>query len=107
MTTPFDIESFEEYLSTVKAELPSGRLYFRGHGKLAVDGHSLKPSIGRFDFLKSKRPTESEQIERDSPSHGLREKDEEPDRAGRLVPRVANPPRSAVNKKRQIGRAHV
>jgi len=30
MTTPFEIESFEEYLKTVRDELPEGRKYFGG-----------------------------------------------------------------------------
>jgi len=30
VSTPFEIESFEEYLETVHKELPKGRKYFRG-----------------------------------------------------------------------------
>jgi len=39
MTTPFMIESFEEYLNTVRNELPKGRIYFRGQTKLVSDGY--------------------------------------------------------------------
>ena len=45
MSTPFEIESFEEYLQTVRNELPDGRKYFRGQTKLIGDGYELKPSI--------------------------------------------------------------
>ena len=35
MSTPFSIGSFEEFLSTVRNELPKGCIYFRGQSKLA------------------------------------------------------------------------
>jgi hypothetical protein len=44
MSTPFEIESFEEYLQTVRNELPQdARKYFRGQTKLvsAVTSSSL------------------------------------------------------------------
>lgn len=49
MSTPFEIESFEEYLKTVRDELPEGRKYFRGQTKLLSAGYPLKPSIGRYE----------------------------------------------------------
>jgi FRG domain-containing protein len=48
MGTPFLIESFEEYLSTVRQELPKSRIYFRGQSKLINAGFALTPSIGRY-----------------------------------------------------------
>ena len=38
MSTPFEIESFEEYLKTVRDELPEGRKYFRGQTQAADRG---------------------------------------------------------------------
>ena len=64
MSTPFEIESFEEYLKTVRDELPKGRKYFRGQERLAVDRYPLKPSIGRFSHLEEKTPLDLEQLER-------------------------------------------
>lgn len=65
MNTPFEIESFEEYLETVKNELPPGRIYFRGQSKLVSAGYLLKPSIGRYDRLRDRKLFEREQLERD------------------------------------------
>ena len=65
MSTPFEIESFEEYLATVRNELPSGRKYYRGQSKLARDGYSLKPSIGRYDRLEGLSLFQQEKLERD------------------------------------------
>jgi hypothetical protein len=48
MSTPFVIESFEEYLSTVRNELPASQIYFRGQSKLINAGFALTPSIGRY-----------------------------------------------------------
>lgn len=48
MSTPFLIENFEEYLSTVRDELPKSRIYFRGQSKLISAGFALTPSIGRY-----------------------------------------------------------
>jgi len=63
MSTPFEIESFEEYLQTVRNELPDGRKYFRGQTKLVSAGYPLKPSIGRYDHLTSKSLRERDEIE--------------------------------------------
>lgn len=65
MSTPFEIESFQEYLDTVRNELPDGRIYFRGQSKLVSAGFPLKPSIGRYNKLESLRLFERDQIERD------------------------------------------
>ena len=65
MTTPFEIESFEEYLDTVRNELPEGRKYFRGQPKLISDGYPLKPSIGRYDHLRSRSFRERDELERE------------------------------------------
>ena len=54
MSTPFQIDSFEEYLKIVRNELPKGRKYFRGQTKLASAGYALKPSIGRYEHLNDK-----------------------------------------------------
>lgn len=64
MSTPFLIESFEEYLSTVRNELPKGRIYFRGQSKLINAGFALTPSIGRFAKLTKLTLFERDQIER-------------------------------------------
>jgi hypothetical protein len=53
MSTHFSIDSFEEYLRTVRNELPKSCVYFRGQSKLASDGYALKPSIGRYKKLES------------------------------------------------------
>jgi hypothetical protein len=65
MSTPFEIESFEEYLETVRKELPEGRKYFRGQSKLVSAGYQLKPSLGRYDHLLSKSLAERDEIERE------------------------------------------
>lgn len=65
MSTPFEIESFEEYLQTVRNELPDGRKYFRGQTKLVSAGYHLKPSIGRYDHLLSKSYRERDELERE------------------------------------------
>jgi FRG domain len=64
VTTPFEISSFEEYLATVKNELPTGRKYFRGQSKRAGEGYPLKCSMGRYTYLESKGPFEQEEVER-------------------------------------------
>lgn len=64
MSTPFLIESFEEYLDTVRRELPKGRIYFRGQSKLVSEGYPLKPSIGRYKKLESCTLFERDQTER-------------------------------------------
>src|ERR1039457_4887055 len=65
MSTPFLIDSFEEYLSTVRNELPKGCIYFRGQSRLAVDGYQLKSSIGRYAFLSKLTFYERELKERE------------------------------------------
>lgn len=65
MSTPFSIKSFEEYLSTVRDELPEGRKYFRGQEKLISSGYLLKPSIGRYRHLLSKSFRERDDLERE------------------------------------------
>lgn len=65
MSASFEISNFEEYLKTVRDELPKGRKYFRGQPKQVNGGYQLKPSIGRYDHLKGKSSYDREQIERD------------------------------------------
>jgi len=65
MSTPFLIDSFEEYLNTVRKELPKGRIYFRGQSRLASDGYFLKPSIGRYASLSKLSFYEREKKERE------------------------------------------
>lgn len=60
-----EIDSFEEYLKVVRDELPTGRKYFRGQPKPVNGGYQLRPSIGRYDHLKSMSFYGREQIERD------------------------------------------
>lgn len=63
MTTPFEIESFEEYLRTVRNELPTVRKYFRGQTKRVESGYELKPSIGRYAHLGARTLRERDDIE--------------------------------------------
>ena len=65
MSTPFIIENFEEYLSTVRNELPKDRIYFRGQCQLVSAGYPLKPSIGRYTKLESRSLIERDQTERE------------------------------------------
>jgi hypothetical protein len=65
MSTPFEIESFEEYLQTVRNELPEGRKYFRGQTRLIGDGYELKPSIGRYEHFLGKSFPEQDDLERE------------------------------------------
>src|SRR5688572_3107685 len=66
MSTPFEIESFEEYLQTVRNELPKDvRKYFRGQTKLLSAGYELKPSIGRYAHLLEKSFPERDELERE------------------------------------------
>lgn len=66
MSTPFEIDSFEEYLQTVRNELPKDvRKYFRGQTKLVSAGYQLKPSIGRYGHLLEKSFHERDEIERE------------------------------------------
>ncbi len=68
MSTPFEIESFDEYLNTIHRELgQSGegkrRLYFRGQSKRTIDGYPLTPSVARYKHLGSLSLIEREQKE--------------------------------------------
>ena len=65
MSTPFIIENFEEYLTTVRNELPKARIYFRGQNKLINAGYLLKPSIGRYKKLESISLFRRDQMERE------------------------------------------
>lgn len=65
MSTPFLIGNFEEYLSTVRNELPKARIYFRGQSKLVSAGYPLKPSIGRYKKLESITLFERDKMERE------------------------------------------
>jgi hypothetical protein len=65
MSTPFEIDSFEEYLQTVRNELPDGRKYFRGQTKLVSAGYELKPSIGRYAYLLEKTFPQRDELERE------------------------------------------
>ena len=65
MSTAFKIETFEEYLSTVRSELPEGRKYFRGQTRLISAGSPLMPSIGRYDHLLTKSFRERDELERE------------------------------------------
>src|SRR5438874_6709874 len=64
MSTPFLINSFEEYLSTVRNELPTSRIYFRGQSKLIKAGFALTPSIGRYKRLGTLSLFKRDEIER-------------------------------------------
>lgn len=66
----FTINSFEEYLTTVRDNLgiverngKRVRRYFRGQTKRAFEGYDLKPSIGRYTHLNSLPPAERDQLE--------------------------------------------
>lgn len=68
MSTPFEIESFDEYLNTIHSELGQNgegkrRLYFRGQSKRTIDGYPLTPSVARYKHLGSLSLTEREQKE--------------------------------------------
>ncbi|HRL52640.1 FRG domain-containing protein [Diaphorobacter sp. C33] len=57
MSTPFEIESFDEYLNTIHSELGQNgegkrRLYFRGQSKRATEGYPLTPSVARYPYLE-------------------------------------------------------
>ena len=68
----FTINSFEDYLSTVRDDLgvtdhdgQRKRRYFRGQSKRAIPGndYDLKPSIGRYEQLKKCSPAELDKLE--------------------------------------------
>lgn len=68
MSTPFEIENFDEYLNTIHNELGANgeqkrRLYFRGQSKRVHQGYSLKPSIARYDHLGTLPLAALEQLE--------------------------------------------
>lgn len=68
MSTPFEIESFDEYLKTIHSELGQNgegkrRLYFRGQSKRATEGYPLTPSVARYKHLGSLSLPEREQKE--------------------------------------------
>lgn len=68
MSTPFEIESFDEYLNTIHSELGQNgegrrRLYFRGQSKRATEGYPLTPSVARYKHLSSLPLPEREQKE--------------------------------------------
>lgn len=65
MSTPLEINSFEQYLKAIRHDLPAGRKYFRGQTRLASAGFSLIPSIGRYGYLKSKSLPEQDELERE------------------------------------------
>ncbi len=65
MSTPFVIAEFQDYLNTVRKELPSGRIYFRGQSKLVGAGYPLRPSIGRYKKLESATLFQRDQTERE------------------------------------------
>jgi hypothetical protein len=56
MTALREIDTFEAYLSTVRNEMPTGRVYFRGQRKLVSEGYQLRPSIGRYEYLSELNP---------------------------------------------------
>jgi hypothetical protein len=64
MSTPFEIGDFQEYLDTVRNELPKGRIYFRGQSKLVSAGYALKPSVGRYRKLETLSLFARDEIER-------------------------------------------
>jgi hypothetical protein len=64
MSAPLEIASFEDYLRIIRSELPTNRKYFRGQPKLATDGYSLKPSIGRYAHLEGFSFFQLDQLER-------------------------------------------
>lgn len=68
MSTPFEIDSFDEYLNTIQKELGLNgehkrRLYFRGQSKLVHEDYPLKPSIARYPHLGKLTLAEREQLE--------------------------------------------
>jgi FRG domain len=65
MSAPFSIESFEEYLETVRKELPKGRIYYRGQSKLVSEGYSLTSSLGRYKKLENVSLYKRDQTERE------------------------------------------
>ena len=65
MSALAEIDNFQEYLDTVRNELPTCRIYFRGQSKLVTAGYPLKPSIGRYKNLETLTLFGREQKERE------------------------------------------
>lgn len=68
MSTPFEIQSFDEYLNTIHKELSANgeqrrRLYFRGQSKRVHEGYPLKPSVARYPHLGTLSLAALEQLE--------------------------------------------
>lgn len=68
MSTPFEIDSFDEYLNTIQKELGLNgehkrRLYFRGQSKRVHENYPLKPSIARYPHLGKLPLAERDQLE--------------------------------------------
>lgn len=68
MSTPFEIENFDEYLNTIHKELSTNgeqkrRLYFRGQSKRVHEGYPLKPSIARYPHIGTLPLAALEQLE--------------------------------------------
>jgi FRG domain len=68
MSTPFTINSFDQYLATIHDELGlhrdnKRRLYFRGQSKRATEGYPLTPSVARYAHLASLSDFDFEQKE--------------------------------------------
>ena len=65
MSSPYNVEKFENYLEIVRDELRETRKYFRGQTRLISAGYPLKPSIGRYNHVRSKMLREQDELERD------------------------------------------
>ncbi len=65
MSTPFNVENFEEYLKIVRNELSKARTYFRGQTRLISADYPLIPSIGRYEHVQSKSFREQDELERE------------------------------------------
>ena len=65
MSALAEIDNFQKYLDTVRNELPTGRIYFRGQSKLVSGGFPLKSSIGRYKKLEALSLFEREARERE------------------------------------------
>jgi hypothetical protein len=64
MSTPFEIDSFNEYLETVRNEVTARRRYYRGQSKRILHGYEMRCSLGRFPDLQGKSLRERDEIER-------------------------------------------
>jgi len=54
LSADYLVASFQDYLEIIRDEIMVKRPYYRGQFKRVVNGHSLRPSIARFDELISK-----------------------------------------------------